>query len=105
MIWIAGTTERTVSETAHDHFYSDGVTGTYDPLLIAWIPHRAMVRFTHEQDVLAFAHGHLLRILAARWLGQDPRFGQHLVLSPATISILGTERDEPALEAWNATSF
>jgi probable phosphoglycerate mutase len=57
-----------------------------------------------EGDAIAFAHGHVLRILAARWLDQDPRFGQHLVLSPATISILGSERDQPALEAWNATS-
>jgi hypothetical protein len=54
-----GTTRRTLRETAHDHFYSDGVTGTYDPVLIAWVPHRAMVRFTNEQDVLAFAHPEL----------------------------------------------
>lgn len=54
------------------------------------------------RDVLVFAHGHLLRILAARWLGQAPEFGRHLVLSPATLSILGHEREEPALETWNA---
>jgi len=54
-----GTTQRTLVQTAHDQFYSDGVTGTYDPVLIAWIPHRAMVRFTNEQDVLAFAHPEL----------------------------------------------
>jgi probable phosphoglycerate mutase len=53
-------------------------------------------------DVLVFAHGHLLRILAACWLDQDPRFGRQLVLSPATISILGDERDIPAIDAWNA---
>ena len=58
-----------------------------------------------DGDVLVFAHGHYLRILAARWLGQDPRFGRHLILSPATVSILGEERDEPALEAWNAASI
>ena len=51
-----GTTDRTLRETAHEYFYSDGVTGTYDPVLIAWIPHEEMVRFTNEQDVLAFAH-------------------------------------------------
>jgi len=56
-----------------------------------------------DGNVLVFAHGHYLRILAARWLGQDPRFGRHLILSPATLSILGEERDEPALELWNST--
>jgi probable phosphoglycerate mutase len=55
-----------------------------------------------EGDVLAFAHGHVLRILAARWVGQDPGFGRHLMLSPATISVLASEHDVPALEAWNA---
>jgi len=56
-----------------------------------------------EGDVLAFAHGHVLRILAARWIGQDPGFGRHLLLSPATISILASEHAVPALESWNAS--
>ena len=55
-----------------------------------------------DADVLAFAHGHVLRILASRWLALEPRFGRHLVLSPATLSILGHEREVPALECWNA---
>ena len=55
-----------------------------------------------DGDVLAFAHGHVTRILAARWLDQAPGFGRHLVLSPATLSILGSEREAPALETWNA---
>lgn len=55
-----------------------------------------------DGDVLVFAHGHILRVLAARWLDQDPGFGRHLVLSPATLSILGHEREAPALETWNA---
>ena len=53
-------------------------------------------------DSLVFAHGHVLRILAARWLDREPGFGRHLELSPATLSILGDERDVPALECWNA---
>jgi probable phosphoglycerate mutase len=55
-----------------------------------------------DGDVLVFAHGHFLRIVGARWLEQSPQFGRHLVLSPATISILGEERDQPAIEVWNA---
>jgi len=55
-----------------------------------------------EGDTLVFAHGHILRILSARWLDQPPGFGRHLILSPATLSILGHEREAPALESWNA---
>jgi probable phosphoglycerate mutase len=55
-------------------------------------------------DVLVFAHGHILRVLAARWLEQPPGFGRHLILSPATLSILAHEREAPALETWNASA-
>jgi probable phosphoglycerate mutase len=53
-------------------------------------------------DVLVFAHGHLLRILAACWLGQPPQDGRLLLLEPATISILGWERETAVIERWNA---
>jgi len=55
-----------------------------------------------DGDALVFSHGHVLRILGSRWLDLDPAFGRHLVLSPATLSVLGWERGVPALEAWNA---
>jgi probable phosphoglycerate mutase len=54
-------------------------------------------------DVLVFAHGHFLRVLAARWIDDEPGFGRHLMLSPATICILGWEHGVPAIEAWNAS--
>jgi broad specificity phosphatase PhoE len=56
-----------------------------------------------DGDVLVFAHGHVLRVLASRWLDQPPGFGRHLILSPATLSILAHEREAPALETWNAS--
>jgi broad specificity phosphatase PhoE len=52
-------------------------------------------------DVLLVAHGHLLRVLAARWLGLLPSEGRLLVLDPAGLGILGTERENPALLGWN----
>ncbi|MEY2447101.1 MAG: hypothetical protein QOH79_577 [Acidimicrobiaceae bacterium] len=55
-----------------------------------------------DGDVLVFAHGHILRVLTSRWLEQPPGFGRHLILSPATLSILAHERESPALETWNA---
>jgi probable phosphoglycerate mutase len=56
---------------------------------------------TFEGDVLAFGHGHFLRVLASRWLDVDPGFGRHLMLSPATLSVLAWEHHVPAIEAWN----
>jgi len=55
-------------------------------------------------DVLVFAHGHVLRILAARWLGLAPAKGQMFALSTATLSILGWEREQPVIERWNDTT-
>ena len=53
-------------------------------------------------DTIVFAHGHVLRVLAARWIGLDPRAGEHFLLDPATLGILGWERDAPAVQRWNA---
>ncbi len=53
-------------------------------------------------DVLLVAHGHLLRILAARWLEQPASFGGRLRLDTATVSVLGYERETPVILRWNA---
>ncbi len=52
-------------------------------------------------DVVLVAHGHLLRVLAATRLRQEPRFGAHLVLEPATLSVLGEEHGVPVVRSWN----
>jgi broad specificity phosphatase PhoE len=53
-------------------------------------------------DALVFAHGHLLRVLAARWVGLEPGDGRLFALDPGTISILGYERETPVIRVWNA---
>ncbi|MBV9485081.1 MAG: histidine phosphatase family protein [Frankiaceae bacterium] len=53
--------------------------------------------------VLVFGHGHALRILAARWIDAEPALGANLVLATATLSILGWERETPAIRRWNST--
>ncbi|WP_435243647.1 histidine phosphatase family protein [Streptomyces cucumeris] len=56
-----------------------------------------------DRDVLVFAHGHILRTLAARWLGYDISFASRIRLDPTSLSILGWAYGEPALERWNDT--
>ena len=54
-----------------------------------------------DGDALLFAHGHVLRILTARWLGLEPDAGRLFALDPATLSTLGYERETAVIERWN----
>ncbi|MGI8810163.1 MAG: histidine phosphatase family protein [Acidimicrobiales bacterium] len=55
-------------------------------------------------DVALFAHGHVLRVLGARWIGLTPDHGALLALSTASISVLGWERETAVIERWNETA-
>ena len=52
-------------------------------------------------NVLIFAHGHVLRVLTARWLGEPPGGGRHYALQTATLSVLGHEHEDPVISRWN----
>ena len=52
-------------------------------------------------DVALVAHGHLLRVLTARWLAQDPSGGRLFRLDTGTVSTLGYEHADPVLVTWN----
>lgn len=52
--------------------------------------------------VLLFAHGHILRTLAARWIDQPVAVGAHLPLDTAKVSVLSFDRGTPTIDRWNA---
>jgi probable phosphoglycerate mutase len=52
-------------------------------------------------DAILFAHGHLLRVLAARWVGLGPEGGALLRLETAALGALGWEREQPVITLWN----
>ena len=55
-----------------------------------------------DGDVALFAHGHLLRVLTARWLGLPPQEGRLFALGTGTLSVLGYERETEVIRRWNA---
>lgn len=50
---------------------------------------------------IIFAHGHVLRVVTARWLGLTPDYGRLFVLKTATVNVLSWEHDLPAVDRWN----
>jgi broad specificity phosphatase PhoE len=54
-----------------------------------------------DGDVVLVAHGHVLRVLTARYLGLPPSDGRLFKLDTGTVSTLGTEHDEPVIQSWN----
>jgi broad specificity phosphatase PhoE len=60
------------------------------------------LRRVDDGDVLLFGHGHLLRVLTARWLGLAPGDGRLFALDSATLSALGYEREQTVIRLWNA---
>jgi broad specificity phosphatase PhoE len=62
---------------------------------------RALAAGTSGGAVALFAHAHILRILAARWIGLEADGGGLLALGTGSVSVLGWERETRVIEAWN----
>jgi broad specificity phosphatase PhoE len=83
--------------------FRDGCPGGESPAQVSARADRVIARVRHAGgDVALFAHGHLFRVLAARWIGQSASEGSHFLLDTATVSVLSHYRGVPAIKRWNA---
>jgi probable phosphoglycerate mutase len=83
--------------------FRDGCPGGETPAQVGVRVDRVIARArTVEGNVALFSHGHLLRVLAARWLGLPVVAGQHFLLDTGTVNVLADYRGIPALKTWNA---
>jgi broad specificity phosphatase PhoE len=82
--------------------FRDGCPGGEQPEEIGARVDRVIAKVRAvEGHVVLFAHGHVLRVFAARWLGLPPLAGQHFLLDTATMTILSYNHGVPAIKRWN----
>ena len=83
--------------------FRDGCPGGESPEQIGARVDRVIARVRAvDGHVALFAHGHIFRVFAARWLGLPVLAGCHFLLDTATLNILGYDREIPAVTTWNA---
>ncbi|HWC19838.1 MAG TPA: histidine phosphatase family protein [Terriglobales bacterium] len=86
--------------------WRDGVIGGESVEHVGERVQRIIQRCLDAQgDVALFAHGHVLRILTAAWLGLAPNHGQFFALSTGTISLLGFEHEYRVIKRWNCSNL
>jgi probable phosphoglycerate mutase len=84
------------------NLWRDGCPGGETPEQIGARVDRVVARLRQvDGDALAFAHGHVLRVLTARWLEMDVAAGARFRLEAGSLGILGYERETPVLEGWS----
>ncbi len=83
--------------------FTDGCPGGESPEQVGARADRVITRVRAvEGHVALFAHGHIFRVFAARWLGLPAPAGCHFLLDTATLNILSYYRGIPAVKRWNA---
>lgn len=84
--------------------WSDGAPGGEDSVAVGQRADRVVARLRAASgDALVFAHAHVLRVLAMRWIGLAAADGMRLQLEPTRLSVLGYEREVAVISEWNAT--
>jgi probable phosphoglycerate mutase len=83
--------------------FRDGCPGGESPSQVGDRVDQVIARIRAvEGDVALFAHGHIFRVFAARWLGLPATAGSCFLLDPATVSVLSHYHGIPAVKRWNA---
>jgi broad specificity phosphatase PhoE len=87
------------------NLWLDGCPGGESPAQVRDRADRAIEALIESGPAtsLAFAHGHILRMLAARWVSLEAAGGARLMLATAAIGVLGHERQTRTVERWNMT--
>jgi broad specificity phosphatase PhoE len=86
------------------NLWRDGCPGGESPAQVAERADRVVARLAGAGgDALAFAHGHILRVLTARWAEMDVTEGARFKLGAGATGVLGHERETRAIERWNLT--
>ncbi len=107
MEWNYGEYEGITTEEIHRsrpgwQVFNDGCPGGETPEQIGVRVDRVIARArAADGDVALFAHGHVLRVLVARWIELPARSGQHFLLDTGTLCVLGDYRGVPAVRVWN----
>jgi broad specificity phosphatase PhoE len=98
-----GLTTPEIRETRPDWWlWRDGCPGGEMPEDVGARTDRVIAEVSDVDGTVALvAHGHVLRVLGARWVQQPPAFGARLYLATGTVSVLGFERDTRVLRTWN----
>ena len=108
MEWNYGEYEGLTSQQIHTTrpgwmVFTDGCPGGESPDQVGARVDRVIAKVRAvEGHVALFAHGHILRALAARWLGLQAADGCHFLLDTATLNIMSYYRGIPAVQRWNA---
>ena len=97
------TTPEIRTENSGWNLWRDGCPGGETPGQVGARADRVLARLRDAGgDVLVFAHGHILRVVTARWLQMGPEQGARFALKAGAISVLGYEREIEVLQRWNA---
>ena len=98
-----GLTPKQICEVAPDWLiFRDGCPGGEAPEQVGARVDRVIARSRAvDGDIALFAHGHVLRVLAARWIGLPAGGGQHFLLDTGTLCVLSNYREIPVVRIWN----
>jgi broad specificity phosphatase PhoE len=97
------TTKQIQSKRPGWSLFRDGCPGGESPEQVASRVDRIIAKLTKTGgNVALFAHGHIFRVLGARWIDLPERHGERFLLDTATISVLGFYYGTPAFKIWNA---